>query len=262
MSAVALISDIHGNAVALDAVLGEITARGVERVACLGDVAAGGPEPEAVVARLREVDCACVLGNTDEWLLGRLLPQPGERDYETLTALIEWGAGAVSGDTRRYLASLPPRRELDIGDDRVRCFHGAPGSATDRILAETRDQELREMVAAYKASIYAGGHTHLQLVRRFGGALVVNAGSVGVPLTRDAPPPAAPPSFAEYAIVATTNGVATAEMRRVAVDSRAARAAARKSGIPYKEQWAAILARRVACANERARATLGASELA
>ena len=70
MNTIALISDIHGNAVALDAVLADIAAQGADHIVCLGDAVACGPEPEAVIERLREVGCACVVGNTDECYSG------------------------------------------------------------------------------------------------------------------------------------------------------------------------------------------------
>ena len=258
VTAVALISDIHGNGVALDAVLDDIGRRGVRHVVCLGDVAACGPEPTRVIARLRELGCPCILGNTDEWLLGRLLPQPHERDYEALMALIEWGASAIGDAERRYLAALPPRYELDLAGERLLCFHGSPRSSTEPILAETPDHALIEMLTAFPSAVYASGHTHLQLVRRMDGALVVNAGSVGVPLAAEAPP-TAPPAFAEYAIVSAEDGVIDAEVHRVAVDTGATGAAARASGIPCREQWAAILGRRVSRSNERARAAIAAT---
>ena len=254
MTLVALISDIHGNGVALEAVLADIEKRDVRRVVCLGDVAACGPAPEAVIARLRDLKCACVLGNTDEWLLGRLLPQPHQRDYEALMALIEWGASAISDPARRYLKALPPRCELDVGGERLLCFHGSPRSSTEPILAETPDQALVEMVTPFTAAVYAGGHTHLPLVRRLDGALVLNAGSVGVPLAPEAPTP----PLAEYAIVSVVDGVVNAELRRVPVNTGAAQDAARARGMPYGDQWAAILRRRVTRSNEQARAAIAA----
>ena len=63
MARVAIISDIHGNGVALDAVLADIARDDVDNVICLGDLAAGGPQPDAVISRLRELDCQVVRGN-------------------------------------------------------------------------------------------------------------------------------------------------------------------------------------------------------
>ncbi len=68
-----LISDIHGNLLALDAVLGELNESGIDRLVCLGDVAAG-PEPRQAIERLRELECPVVLGNWDTWLLDGVPP--------------------------------------------------------------------------------------------------------------------------------------------------------------------------------------------
>jgi hypothetical protein len=76
---VALISDIHGNAVALDAVLADIARRRVDEVVCLGDVAMGAPQPREVLARLRDLSCAVVMGDADEWLLEGLATSPPTR---------------------------------------------------------------------------------------------------------------------------------------------------------------------------------------
>ena len=65
----ALIADIHGNLVALDAVLSDIERRRVDRVVCLGDVAATGPQPCEAIDRIAEIGCDVVMGNTDEWLI-------------------------------------------------------------------------------------------------------------------------------------------------------------------------------------------------
>ena len=66
----AVFSDVHGNALALDAILANIERAKVDRTVCLGDAVQGGAQPEAVVARLRELACPVVMGNTDAWLLG------------------------------------------------------------------------------------------------------------------------------------------------------------------------------------------------
>ena len=65
----ALISDLHGNLFALDAVLADIRHRKIERILCLGDVVTGGPHPRETLARLRELGCPTVMGNTDAWVI-------------------------------------------------------------------------------------------------------------------------------------------------------------------------------------------------
>src|SRR5438270_12277922 len=66
---IAVISDMHGNCVALDAVLADLASRQVDRVVCLGDAVQGGPQPAEAIARLRELACPAVMGNADDWLL-------------------------------------------------------------------------------------------------------------------------------------------------------------------------------------------------
>ena len=66
---IAVFSDIHGNGLALEAVLADIQAKAPDRLVCLGDAIQGGPQPAQVVRRLRELQCPVVMGNADAWLL-------------------------------------------------------------------------------------------------------------------------------------------------------------------------------------------------
>ena len=70
MKRLALIADLHGNAVALDAVLDDLACRRIIELVCLGDVAAGGPQPGEALRRLRALGGTVVRGNADDWLLG------------------------------------------------------------------------------------------------------------------------------------------------------------------------------------------------
>src|SRR5947209_139627 len=86
---VALISDLHGNRLALEAVLADIARAGVDRIVCLGDVATLGPYPEAVLARLEQLGCDCIMGNHDEFLIDpRLIRTYTEAPI--VVAAIEW----------------------------------------------------------------------------------------------------------------------------------------------------------------------------
>jgi diadenosine tetraphosphatase ApaH/serine/threonine PP2A family protein phosphatase len=107
--------------------------------------------------------------------------------------------------------------------------------------------DVEEMLAGRSASIYAGGHTHLQLLRRFGDALYVNPGSVGLPLAAHHSS-----RFADYAIIEVESGVSSVELRRVFVDAEAVERAAIEGGMPHARQWAAILGRRIMRRNAEA----------
>src|SRR5579859_7401118 len=102
----AIISDIHGNEVALEATLNSIAEQGIETIICLGDVAASGPQPQQVIARLKAVGCPVVMGNTDAWLLKPELhdiPNEAERHLQDIDL---WCTQQLSSADRGYLATF------------------------------------------------------------------------------------------------------------------------------------------------------------
>lgn len=238
MQKIAILSDIHGNLPALEAVLAEIAAEGIERVVCLGDVATLGPQPHEVIARLRALGCPVVMGNTDAILLapqhddGAVGAEWRNEDFD------RWCAAQLTADDLVYLRAFQPTISLRLGDGvTLLCYHGSPRSYDERITAETPDDALHEMLAETPAQFYVGGHTHQQLLRRHRDALVINPGAVG--FTKDAIPPAAPihnPSWAEYAIIASDGGQLDVSLRRVPFDLEALFVAFDASGIP-RAQW-------------------------
>ncbi|MDP8903811.1 MAG: metallophosphatase family protein [Chloroflexota bacterium] len=257
MRRVALIADIHGNAVALEAVLADIDRRGADEIVCLGDVAAGGPQPREALQRLRTRGCAVVRGNADDWLLGSV-PAEDDAEKQWLRAIVEWARAQLSEPDLAYLESFVPVIELDLGRSRrLLCFHGSPRASADRLLATTPEEELARLFAGAAADVFAGGHTHLQLARRLGASLLVNPGSVGLPLAAD--PDSGPlpdgeprlPRLAEYALIEAEAAISV-ELRRVPIDATALGRAGHRSGMPDPGWWATRLERRIARRNAKA----------
>ena len=236
MPKIAILSDIHGNLPALEAVLAEIAAESIERIVCLGDVATLGPQPHEVIARLHGLGCPVVMGNTDGGLLALQRDQSatgavwGNDDFD----FDRWCAAQLTDDDLAYLRTFQPTISVSLGDGvTLLCYHGSPRSYDERITAETTDEALHEMLAETPAQLYAGGHTHQQLLRRYRDTLVLNPGTVG--FAKDAIPPAAPvrnPSWAEYAIIASDGGQLDVSLRRVRFNLDALFAALDASGIP------------------------------
>lgn len=224
---VALISDLHANALALHAVLADARALGVERIVCLGDVATLGPAPHEVLQILREQKVPCILGNHDEFLLD---PQLIHRYTEApiIIAAVEQCRSELSTDELRFLATFERTRELPLpGNATLMLFHGSPRSHMEDLLATTPPAALAEALGERRATVMAGGHTHIQMLRQHDGILLVNPGSVGLPFRNYAQ--GGPPTVlahAEYAIVSAEPDALGIELRRVPLSRQALRAAA------------------------------------
>jgi predicted phosphodiesterase len=251
MSRLALISDIHGNCVALDAVLADATAQGASEIVCLGDLAAGGPQPREAIRGLREVGCPTVRGNADGWLLAGL--PPGRSDAtRRLAEAVAWAHEQLATEDLDYLAALPPTLIIAAGDWTLLCCHGSPRAEVDALLAVTPDAELDELLAdAPAADALACGHTHLQLLRCHPRGLLLNPGSVGLPLGSLAATAGGTslPVSAEYALVEVEGGDLEVVFRRVPVDVDALAAA---TAVMPQSSWASDLEQRIVRWNARA----------
>jgi putative phosphoesterase len=238
-----IIADIHGNGIALDTVLGELEREGVDRVVCLGDVAALGPDPARVIARLREMQVLNIMGNTDAWLLDPALPIREDRTSDPMAAITDWNRDRLSANDLSYLATSPAHHQLSLEDGgSLLLYHGSPRSYDEVIAATTSDQELALMFAKHHAPLMIGGHTHIQLLRRYGSALILNPGSVGLPGTGPGTPDLpvnTEANWAEYAILTVTDTSRSIDLRRTALDVRAMIQHARSTGMPHLEWWTA-----------------------
>jgi predicted phosphodiesterase len=235
----ALIADIHGNLVALDTVLQELAQETMDQIVCLGDVAALGPQPHEVIDRLRGLQCPVIVGNTDAWLLA----PPGARtsDSETLRTITAWCAEQLTPEDRAYLHTFVPLLQLPLDDGKtVLCYHGSPRSFDDVISSVTSESTIQQMLAGHSATIMVGGHTHIQMVRRYEDAHLVNAGSVGLPGV-NAGSPELPRNrhvqWAEYGVITMEAGRVSIELRRTPLDRTAVLSAGQRSGMPHVEWW-------------------------
>lgn len=214
---VALISDLHGNELALEAVLVDAKRAGHDELVCLGDVATLGPRPSAVLARLRDLGCRCILGNHDEFMIDAPLVRR-YTESRLIVDSVDATREALSDDEIAFIGTFT--RTLDLGDAFL--FHATPRSNMEDLLATTPDETVDEMLHGRRARVLAGGHTHLQMLRQHRGMAIVNTGSLGAPFREYAfggTPVILP--HAEYAIVDVTPSAVSVDLRRVALDSHA-----------------------------------------
>lgn len=238
MTRLGLISDVHGNVFALDAVLAELEREGIDGLICLGDVAAG-PQPREALARVQELGCPVVMGNWDAWFIERLKPPPPQDEIAVILYEINaFWADQLTADDRAVLRGYVPQLELPLDSgEQALCFHGSPRSYDDFIFATTPDEELAAMLGDVRRPLLIGGHTHLQLVRRFEHALFVNPGSVGLPFSDWWPDRVLVAPRAEYGVLVHEEGQLRVELRRTTYDVEALLRLTLESGMPHAEWW-------------------------
>jgi len=235
---IGLIADIHGNLVALETVLAELVEESLDDLVCLGDVAALGPQPGAVLARLRALGCPVVMGNTDAWLLAP--PAISGADDVDL-AMTAWCGAQLTDVDRAQVRAFPAVIERPLGAGRtLLCFHGSPRSYDDVIVPTTPDDALDAMLGDTRAAILAGGHTHLQMLRRHGDAHLVNPGSVGLPGVGPAAQRNRHVRWAEYAVVEADGDRLDISLRRTPLDLDRMVELAHASGMPAIEWWVGL----------------------
>jgi predicted phosphodiesterase len=240
---IAIISDIHGNYVALKTALTDIKRRKISRIVCLGDVAAAGPQPAEVIEHLRRMRCPCAMGNTDETLKDDLPSKfahegMSEEDRERLESLDIWTRKKLTRSHKRYLSTFKPMLKVHLGPDQsLVCFHGSPISNRDEIGSMTPNEELARLLEGHGADVFAGGHTHVQMLRRFGSSRVINPGSVGLPFRIESSGKVCNPSMAEYAVLSSSNRALSVEFVSVQYSLSELRRAAHNSGMPDPDWW-------------------------
>ncbi|MBI3748842.1 MAG: metallophosphoesterase family protein [Chloroflexi bacterium] len=232
---IAVISDVHGNLLALDAVLA--SAGAVDAVWHLGDVVGYGPEPDAVVERLAAIGAIGVRGNHDAAACGGTEIEWFNPDARSA---MEWTRQVVAEPTRAWLSALPERRETGgftlvhgSGRDPIWEYVTTPAAAAASLVAMDTPHGLNghtHVPAAYRVVDDRVGRlgpdrgTSESAVALGGGRLLLNPGSVGQP--RDGDP------RASYLIVDTDAG--TASWTRVAYDIVAVDSAMRAAGLPRR----------------------------
>lgn len=190
-----VLSDIHGNNVALDAVLNTVPANRYDKILVLGDSIGDGPCPDKVLNRLKEVGAIIIAGNREELAL-----QHFDGFAETQTAL-QWkfmrdSFSYLDDSLREFIKTFPSQRSLKHPYS-VRTVHGSP-FAVRELLYPNNPKRLLECLDSIEEPILLCGHNHCQYARLFDEKLVLNPGSVGLSQMGE-------PFRADYALLNITN---------------------------------------------------------
>jgi putative phosphoesterase len=218
----AILSDIHGNLPALEAVLTDAASQGADSLLVNGDMVNRGPSNVAVLERLADDGVPLLLGNHDDLLrmwVDRDAGLPSEWFGDPFWRGTAWCARQVERagwiDAIRALP-MTFRPELP-GTDRVLVAHGSPRHYREGYGRYLAGETIEEIAREYRAELLVGSHTHIPMERRHGDVLVLNSGAVGAPFNGD--------PRAQYLILASDGGSVEHEFRRVEYDrARALRA--------------------------------------
>jgi putative phosphoesterase len=180
---IAIISDVHANRAALQAIQ-----ETYDFLLCLGDLVDYGPQPREAIHWVRERSLKVVRGNHDH-ALGygvdcRCPPNLKEASVTTR----RWHAYLLLQEEKEYLRGLPITERVEVAGAKFHLAHASPGGDLYdyRIVPEAPDAALTEAIEGIEADFILLGHTHLPMLRKIGGATIVNPGSVGQPRHGDA----------------------------------------------------------------------------
>jgi hypothetical protein len=188
---VALLSDIHGNLIALEAVLADLARRGpFDHVVVAGDLVWAGPWPAEVVDRVQSLKCAVVQGNTDAFFSRKPDETPPGKGEKRFAEHLEWMLGQLGPRRAEYLASLPfAHRIRPPGAEELLVVHANPIDLDRPILTNSDMAELDELLCPDGAepdwAALAFGHVHIPFMRIWRERLLIDVASAGLPMDGD-----------------------------------------------------------------------------
>jgi putative phosphoesterase len=180
---IAFISDIHGNAIALEAVLEDVKKKKVDQIYVLGDLCYRGPEPKRVLELIRSLQAEVIKGNADEWVVRGV--QKGEvpdQAFNIMNQEREWTVSQLDPSDLDYLKHLRTELHIQVNGLSIHAFHATPDSLFDVVLPHTEDDVIKtKFMSSSESDIYVYAHIHKPYIRYINGKIVINIGSVGLP---------------------------------------------------------------------------------
>lgn len=229
---IAIISDVHGNLRAFEAVLADLRQVAPDLVVHGGDLAYGGAHPAEIIDQIRALGWAGVRGNTDEMLwspqslteFAAKTPQLGPL-LSIIQDLIPPTLASIGEERLRWLEGCPER----YAAEGFTLVHASPGDLWRAPMLDASDEELRSTYAPLGSRMVVYGHIHRPYIRRIGEMTVANTGSVSQPYDGD--------RRASYLVI---DGDSTS-IRRVEYDVESEAKVLLGSGLPHAEWMAKIL---------------------
>jgi putative phosphoesterase len=229
---IAILSDIHGNLVGLDACLADLAAQGgADVIVAAGDLCLDGPKPKKVLQRLSELNVRCLRGNTDRYVSDATLGDNGGLE----DSQVAWTRHELGEKWLAWLQDLPFALRIGEEDNQLLIVHANPKTDDEHVWPDADEATLERLIGDEKATAIAFGHLHIPYVRVWRGKMLINVSSAGLPKDGD--------SRAGYAIVTEREGGWQVKHRRVAFDVKKVATQLADCGIPGSDELIATLRR-------------------
>jgi putative phosphoesterase len=234
----AVITDIHANLAALEAVLQAIEWTGVDAVYCGGDLVGYGPHPNEVCALIERRGIPTIYGNYD-YAIARDLDDCGcayrdQHERELGQRSVDWTLQHTTRRSKDFMRGLPFDLRIELGDQHVRLVHGSPRKVNEYLFEDKPTRTFERIAAGADCDVLVFGHTHQPWIRDYGGVLFVNCGSVGKP--KDGDPRAA------FALLELERDRVVADIERVDYDAEAVGREVAAAGLPTEYAEKLVLA--------------------
>lgn len=177
---IGIITDVHNNVIALEAILDVFHKQSIDCIFCCGDVIGIGPFPEETVQRMKQIEnLYAVCGNHEKYLLDGLK----DTMYEEEKAFHKWEHQLLSQDSISFLASLPNQIDLEVEGVSCTILHYAMKDTTNyqKIIKEPTGKQLSELFKGINSTIILYGHDHKGCITQYNNCWYINVGSLGCP---------------------------------------------------------------------------------
>lgn len=186
---VAVLSDIHGNGVALQYAIKDLKSLGIKKIIILGDVIMKGPMPSKSLEMLRDTDLeimAWIKGNTDLWLEEITdVFIPSTRREKELYSYYEYAKNNLREEQIIFLKELPLQCSINLNGISILCVHGTPQSIVEAIDSSVPEEEIKKAIKGVEEQVILSGHSHTSFIGEVDDKMLFNVGSIGNSLDGD-----------------------------------------------------------------------------
>lgn len=190
----AVLSDIHGNLTALNAVLEDINKSEIDGYIIAGDHVIDCPQNNEVLEKIKNLDAYVIKGNREKYIMNYHNGMHSEWDNHKQMAAVVWAYNNMDEDNINYIDNLPEQLNISLANmDTIRVVHGSPFNISEQLFPDKYPERIEKSLRSIKESVLICGHTHESWSKIVHKKLVVNPGSVGIPFNDN--------MCAEYAIL-------------------------------------------------------------